>query len=227
MAKLVIKLGSALLLLSVTAACTQTSTPTQPTSPTQTNCTYQISSTTFSMSGTTSSATFAVNAPAGCAWTVTNNNSSFVNVTTGTSGSGTGNVSFTISENPGDARIGTLTIAGQNIVINQAANDPLFGNWRGTITKGGGCPASLPASVDWTGTFRRTSLSTTELVISIPSVLVFNQTIPITFNGSNISLGVQIDTLYTFVAMLAGDRRSLSGTFSGGTCTGTWTGTRQ
>lgn len=222
------KLASALLCLSLTlAACSDSPTSPDPAPPTQANCTFTISTTTFNLSGAGASATFSVNTGSGCAWTVTNNSQSFVSVTTSNSQSGPGTVSFTVSENSGADRTGSLTIAGQNVVINQAANDPLFGSWRGTIVKGSGCPAALPSSVEWTGTFRRTSLSTTELVISIPSVLVFNQVIPIVFNGSNLQLGVQLDTLYSFTATLAADRRSLSGTFTGGTCTGTWNGTRQ
>ena len=223
------KLTSALLFLSLSlAACSDSPTsPDTVTPPTQQTCTFTVSTTTFNLSGAGASATLSVNTGSTCAWSVTNNNPSFVTVTTGSSQTGPGSVSFSVPENSGDARTGSLTVAGQNVVINQASNDPLFGNWRGTISKGAGCPASLPASVDWTGTFRRTSLSTTELVISIPSVLVFNQVIPITFNGNNLSLGVQIDTLYSFAATLAGDRRSFVGTFNGGGCTGTWTGTRQ
>jgi hypothetical protein len=228
---MVFKLSAALLFLSLSlAGCSDsTDSPTQPspTAPTQTNCSFTISTTTFNLAGSGASATLSVNTASGCAWTVLNNSQSFVSVTTSTNQTGPGNVSFTVTENLGDARIGTLTVAGQNVVINQAAGDPLFGNWRGTIAKGAGCPAAIPASVDWTGTFRRTSLSTTELVISIPSLLIFNQVIPITFNGNNLSLGVQLDTLYTFAATLASDRRSFSGTLSGGGCTGTWTGTRQ
>ena len=134
--------------------------------------------------------------------------------------SGTGSVSFSVAENPGDTRTGTLTIAGQNVVINQAPNDPLFGSWGGTISKGSGCPANLPPSVEWTGIIRRTSAATTELVISIPLVAVFDQVIPITFTGNSLQFFVVVDTLYTFNATLAADRRSMSGTFSGGTCSG-------
>ena len=136
-------------------------------------------------------------------------------------------MTFSVPENPGDTRVGTLSVAGQNVAINQAPNDPLFGPWGGTVVKGSGCPASLPASVEWTGTFRRTSGATTELVISIPQLGVINQVIPITFNGSSIQFFVQIDTLYTFNATLSSDRRSLTGTFTGGGCSGTWTGTRR
>ena len=53
-----------------------------------------------------------------------------------------------------------------------------------------------------------------------------NQTLPLIVNGNNIQFAVQIDTVYTFVATLAADRRSFTGTFSGGRCSGTWNGTR-
>jgi hypothetical protein len=222
----VAKLASALLFLSITlAACSDS--PTQPTPPPQATCTFTLGTTTFNISGAGATANFAVNTGSTCAWSVTNNSSSFVTVTSSTAQTGPGTVAFSVAENAGDTRVGTLTVAGQNVVINQAPNDPLFGNWGGTVVKGAGCPAALPASVEWTGTFRRTSATTTELVISIPSVGVIGQVIPITFNGNNIQFFVPIDTLYTFNATLSSDRRSLTGTFSGGTCNGTWTGTRR
>ena len=218
-------LAFALICLSASvAACSKT--PSSPTPPPQAACSYSISTSTFSMSGAGASATFSVNTTPACAWTATSNNS-FVTVTSTASQTGPGSVSFTVAENPGDARVGTLTVAGQSVVINQASNDPLFGSWGGTISKGAGCPANLPSSVEWTGTFRRTSGASTELVFSIPILGVINQTIPITFSGSNIQFFVPVDTLYTFNATLSPDRRSLTGTFSGGTCSGTWTGTRR
>lgn len=219
------RLSPVLICLSIAlAACSKS--PTSPTPPPQAACSYSVSTSTFNLSGGGATATFSINTTSGCAWTVTSN-SSFVTVTSGTSGTGQGTVSFSVPENPGDTRVGTLTVGGQSVVINQAPNDPLFGNWGGTVSKGAGCPASLPSSVDWTGTFRRTSGATTELVISIPTIGVINQTIPITFSGNSIQFFVPIDTLYTFNATLASDRRSLTGTFSGGSCSGTWTGTRR
>ena len=223
------KLLSLVLGVSITVgACAKSPTaPTTPAPPVSTTCTYSVSTTTFNMAGSGGSASFAVNTTSGCAWTVVNNSSSFVSVSTANSQSGSGTVTFSVSENPGDTRVGTLTVAGQNVVINQAPNDPLFGNWGGAVIKGSGCPATLPASVDWTGTFRRTSGATTELVITIPQAGVIGQVIPITFNGNNIQFFVQIDTLYTFNATLASDRRSLTGTFTGGGCNGTWNGARR
>ena len=221
------KLVSIFMSLSVAlAACSKSPTSPSAAPPAQAACVYSLSTTTFNASGAGASATFTVNTAATCAWTATSN-SSFVAITTAAGQTGPGSVSFTVAENPGDARVGTLTVAGQNVVINQAPNDPLFGAWGGTVSKGAGCPAVLPSSVEWTGTFRRTSGATTELVISIPTVGVINQVIPITFNGNSIQFFVPIDTLYTFNATLSADRRSLTGTFSGGTCSGTWTGTRR
>lgn len=178
------------------------------------------------MSGAGGSANFTVNTTSACTWSVTNN-TTFATVTPTTTQTGTGTVSFTVGENPGDTRTGTLTVAGQTVTITQLPNDPLYGNWGGTIAKGSGCPSTLPSSVEWTGTFRRTSGSSTEFVISIPAVGVNNATIPVTLNGSTLQFFVPIDTLYTFNATLSSDRRSLNGTFSGGSCTGTWTGTRR
>ena len=216
-----------LVMASISAgACskTRTSTPS-PTAPTPT-CTYALSSTSLSVAGTGGTASLSVTAGTGCAWTASSS-AAFVTITSGTSQSGNGSVNVTVSENTGDARSATLTVAGQSVAVSQAAGDPLYGNWAGTIVKGPGCPATLPASVTWTGTIRRTGGASSEFVITIASVGVFNQVIPLFVNGNSLQFFVPIDTLYTFNATLANDRRSLTGTFSGGTCSGTWTGARQ
>lgn len=214
----------ALVAVIAIAGCSKKSTPTSPTTTTPT-CTYNISTTTFSMAGTGGSATFTVNTASTCAWTVTSN-ASFVSITTPASQTGTGSVSFTVPANTGDTRSGTLTIAGQAVTITQSSNDQVYGNWGGTITKGSGCNAALPASAEWTGVIQRTSGSTNELVITIPGI-VSNLAINLIINGSTLQFAVPIDTLYTFNATLSSDRRSLTGTFSGGSCSGNWSGARR
>ncbi|MBY0495327.1 MAG: hypothetical protein K2Y23_14030 [Cyanobacteria bacterium] len=212
--------------VSLLGACSsERRTTTTPVSPTPA-CTYALSSTALNVAGTGGTASFTVTAGSGCAWTVSSS-SSFVSITSSTSQSGNGTVNVTISENTGDARSATITVAGQSVSVSQAAGDQLYGNWSGTITKGNGCPATLPSSVQWTGTIRRTGGASSELVITILSVGIVNQVIPLIVNGNSLQFFVPIDTLYTFNATLAGDRRSLSGTFSGGSCSGTWTGARQ
>jgi len=61
----------------------------------------------------------AVNASAAsCAWTAASN-VPWVTVTAGASGSGNGTVNFTVADNPGGDRTGTLTIAGQTFTVTQ------------------------------------------------------------------------------------------------------------
>jgi hypothetical protein len=210
--------------IGVSACSKSPSSPTPP--PSTPTCTYSVSTTTFNLSGAGATATLSVNTGSTCAWTVTTS-SAFVTLTSPASQTGPGTVSFSVPENAGDTRSGSLTVAGQNVVINQAPNDQVYGNWGGTISKGSGCPATLPNSLEWTGIIRRTSAASNEFVISIASVGVINQVLPLTINGSSLQFFVQIDTLYTFNGTLSSDRRSLTGTFSGGGCSGTWAGTRR
>ncbi len=208
----------------VMAACT--STPSSPTPPPAATCSFTVSSNTLNIAGTGGTASLTVTTGSGCAWTVASS-AGFVNVTSPTSQTGTGTVSISVAENTGDARSATVTAGGQAVTVNQAAGDAAFGNWAGTITKGSGCPASLPASVQWTGTIRRAANGSPEFVISLPSVGVSNQVVTLQLVNNNLQFAVFVDTLYNFVATLSADRRSLSGTFSGGSCSGTWTGARQ
>jgi hypothetical protein len=71
-----------------------------------------------------------VTAGAGCAWTATSNDPSFLNINTGASGSGSGTVTYTVAANSGVAqRVGTLTIAGQTFTVTQAGASPtVLGN---------------------------------------------------------------------------------------------------
>ncbi len=88
---------------------------------------------------------------------------------------------------------------------------------------GVGGTATLPSSVQWTGTIRRNAGGFHKFVISAPSVGLVNQVVSMTLNGSTLQFNVVVDALYTFTATLSSDRRSFTGVFSGGT----WAGTRQ
>ncbi len=212
-----------LILFIAMAACS--GSPSSP-SLTSATCSFTLGSTTLNMAGVGGTATIAVTTGSTCSWTVVSS-AAFVSVTSAASVTGPGSVNVSVAENLGDARTATLTIGGQTVTVNQASGDPVFGNWAGTIAKGTGCPASLPATAQWTGTIRRNAGGFHEFVISIPSVLVFNQTVSLTLDGSTLRFAVALDALYTFTATLSADRRAFSGTFAGGTCSGTWTGTRQ
>ena len=65
--------------------------------------------------------TVTVSTNAGCAWTASSN-APWITVTTGTNGSGSGSVGFTVASNPGSARGGTLTIAGETFTVSQSGS---------------------------------------------------------------------------------------------------------
>ena len=212
----------------MTVACADSETPSSPTPtpPPVAACSYSLGSSALNVAGVGATGSISVTTNSGCAWTVASS-APFVTVTSASSNTGPGTVTFSISENLGDTRSATLTIAGQAVTVTQAASDPVFGNWAGTIVKGSGCAASLPASAQWTGTIRRNAAGIHEFLISIPSALVFNQAVSLLITGNTMTFAVPVDTLYTFNATLSADRRSFTGTFSGGSCSGTWSGTRQ
>ncbi len=86
-------------------------------------CTYLLSPSQTSFPPSASTGTVAVNAPSGCAWSASLDSSgaSFITVTGGASGSGSGTVNFSVAQNSGAGKSGTLTVAGQQITITQAA----------------------------------------------------------------------------------------------------------
>jgi hypothetical protein len=73
----------------------------------------------FPASGGTN--TVAVMATADCAWTAVSNDA-WITITSGAVGSGSGAVSYAVAANPGPARSGTMTIAGQTFGVTQYPN---------------------------------------------------------------------------------------------------------
>jgi len=223
------------LLVPFVAACSGIrEVPTLPTSPSSTStsptatCAYAITTTTFNMASAGGSATIGVTTGSTCAWSATSNGA-FVSVTSPGIQTGSGTVSFMVLPNGGSARNATLSIAGQSVSVSQAAGgvDAALGNWSGTISKGAGCPAILPASLPWTGTIRQGAGGNAELVVSIPGAGVVNQALGLTIIGNTVQFGVPLDTNYAFVGTLGSDRRSVDGTFTGAACSGTWNATHQ
>jgi hypothetical protein len=83
-------------------------------------CSYTLAPSSRSLGATGGTSTFALTAPAGCAWTATEN-VDWLTITSGASGSGNGTVTFTVANNSTtSARNTTLTIGGQNAAVNQA-----------------------------------------------------------------------------------------------------------
>lgn len=81
-------------------------------------CAYQVTPTGFQVSAAGRSDTISVLTQASCAWTAVSNDG-WITVTAGDSGTGSGIVSFTVAPNTGATRIGTLTVAGQTVMVRQ------------------------------------------------------------------------------------------------------------
>lgn len=85
-------------------------------------CTYTLSATNLNVNAAGGTGSITVNtSQQGCTWTAVSN-SPWITITSGGTGSGTGTVTFTATANTGAARVGTITIAGQTVTINQPAS---------------------------------------------------------------------------------------------------------
>ena len=85
-------------------------------------CTFSITPTTLDVADVGGSSSATVTASAGtCTWTATSNAPPWLMLTSGAGGTGSGPVGFTIAQNTGAARSGTITIAGQTLTVSQAA----------------------------------------------------------------------------------------------------------
>jgi len=99
-----------------TFTVTQAAAPPPPPS-----CTYTIAPTSESIGAAGGTGTaIAVTTGGTCAWTAVSN-ASWITITPGATGPGPGSVSFTVAANTGDARMGTMTIAGRTFTVTQAA----------------------------------------------------------------------------------------------------------
>ena len=80
-------------------------------------CTYSVLATSQSFARNGGTASVAVTALTGCSWTAASN-ASWITVTSASSGSGNETVSYKVAATT-ESRTGTLTIAGQTIVVTQ------------------------------------------------------------------------------------------------------------
>jgi BACON domain-containing protein/all-beta uncharacterized protein len=96
-----------------------------------------------------------------CTWTAAANDS-WIHVLLGSPGTGSGTVQLSIDPNPGGARSGTLTVAGQTVTVNQGAlclyalnpTSQSFSsggrnNERFSVTTGSGCAWTATTTETW------------------------------------------------------------------------------
>lgn len=92
-------------------------------------CSFSINPTSASFAAAGGTGSVTVTAGAGCNWTAVSN-ASFITITSGSSGSGNGTVNYSVANNTGTARSGTMTIAGLTFNVTQAGT-------------GGGCTNAI------------------------------------------------------------------------------------
>jgi len=83
-------------------------------------CSYSISSSSQSFTSSAGTGSVNVTSPGGCNWTAVSSDTSWLNITAGNSGNGNGTVSYSVAQNTGGPRTGTLTIAGNTFTITQS-----------------------------------------------------------------------------------------------------------
>ncbi len=86
-------------------------------------CSYSISPASASIASGGGTGAVSISAGAGCAWTAASS-VGWIRITSGASGSGNGTVNYTVDPNTGEARAGTMTIAGRTFTVSQAAAPP-------------------------------------------------------------------------------------------------------
>jgi hypothetical protein len=85
-------------------------------------CTFNVTPTDFVVSGEPSTGhTITVTAGTGCEWTATTSDS-WIAIAAGATGAGNGTVRFSVTENPGGTRRGSLTVAGTTVNVRQASH---------------------------------------------------------------------------------------------------------
>jgi hypothetical protein len=85
------------------------------------SCSFTLAATSASVAATASTSNLSfTTSVSSCTWSATSNND-WLMITSGTAGLGNGTIAYSVAANPGAARSGTLTIAGQTFTVNQAA----------------------------------------------------------------------------------------------------------
>ena len=98
------------------------------------NCSYSVNAATQTFKNSKASGSISISTTNGCAWTASSS-ASWITITSGSSGTGAGTVSFTVPQNTGYSRTGTITVGGQTVTINQDAVSNLF-NISGVVSYG-------------------------------------------------------------------------------------------
>jgi all-beta uncharacterized protein/BACON domain-containing protein len=125
-------------------------------------CTFTVAPLTQSVPAAGATGSIAVTVRAGCTWTAASSASPWLTVTSGAPEKGPGTVVWQAAPNAGDARTGTVSVAGATVAITQAAapctfsvvplsqNAPVEGAaGSATVTVRPGCTWTAVSDVPW------------------------------------------------------------------------------
>ncbi len=118
---LVVRTASCLLIVaSVSCGDKSSPSPTRPSSSPPPSCTFAVHPATVSLPAAGGTISLDVTTTAGCAWSVVNN-VTWISITAGQSGTGSGSVQLLVSPNTASARNAAITVAAQNVTVQQQA----------------------------------------------------------------------------------------------------------
>jgi hypothetical protein len=126
-------------------------------------CSYSVSSTSVTIAPAGGARSSTVTTTANCSWTAVSN-ASWITINSGSSGTDDGTVNYTVASNAAAARIGTLTVAGQTITVNQQACSFSLTPTTANISGAGGSASTTvttQTSCAWTATSNAPWLSIT------------------------------------------------------------------
>ncbi|MEA2174982.1 MAG: hypothetical protein QOD00_2574 [Blastocatellia bacterium] len=81
-------------------------------------CRYTISPASIDFGSNADQASVLVTSSSGCNWVAVSNDG-WMSITSGSAGAGNGTMTFTVTQNPGAYRTGSITIAGQTLSVSQ------------------------------------------------------------------------------------------------------------
>ncbi|HSS50245.1 MAG TPA: BACON domain-containing carbohydrate-binding protein [Thermoanaerobaculia bacterium] len=159
---------------------------------THAQCTYTLAFDGQLVSKAAGNYSVGVTAGVGCSWTAASNDF-WITVTSGSSGSGNGTVQYSVDENTGDTRFGSITIAGNDFLVWQSASTPncdflsLSPNVKNNVPVGGGSfsfsvTGATPTECSWTATSNASWITTSSSATGNGTV---NYTVAANGTGAN------------------------------------------
>ena len=126
------------------------------------SCSYSLSPGSVNIGDGGGTGPFNVSTSTGCSWSASTSYS-WIHITGGQSGSGNGSVYYSVDQNSGAARTGSITVEGMSFVIHQAEHQTCSysisptsqsfgangGNGQVSVTTSGGCTWTASSPVGW------------------------------------------------------------------------------